>query len=144
MKMTKGFSLIEVMVVVAIIALLSAFAIPSYMRSRCKADWGELQSCLSDMSLRLENYRSNHGLYPPQSTALADIGLAADYNCGRHYKGSIEIGNSQTSYKVIVNDTKEKLWCSKNPGDDEWVVINSSTKVYHTKNSVDGKTEPLP
>jgi len=144
MSQSKAFSLIEIMVVVGIISLLAAFAIPSYRKSQCKADWAEVQSCISDISLRLDNYRSNHGLYPEPGDPLVAVGLPSDYECGKHYDAEVEISATRTGYKVTVADTFKKINCSTDPGDDEWVMIQSSPKVYHTKNPVDGAVDTLP
>ena len=46
MKLKKGFTLVEIMIVVAIIAILAAVAIPNFLKYRADA---RTQSCVSNM-----------------------------------------------------------------------------------------------
>jgi len=55
MNVTKGFSLIELMIVVAIIAVLAAVAIPSYQRYTQKAKFTEIIQAISPFKLALES-----------------------------------------------------------------------------------------
>jgi type IV pilus assembly protein PilE len=55
----KGFSLIELMTVIAIIALLVALAIPSYTRYVLKANRGEAQQLLLNWANNQEIWRAN-------------------------------------------------------------------------------------
>ncbi|MCB1041684.1 MAG: type II secretion system protein [Acidobacteria bacterium] len=138
----RGFSLIELMVVIGIISIVAVFAVPAMIRNRCKADWSEVQSCMADASIRLENFRTNHGRYPDNADVLNLLGLPDPYNCAAHYQGAIRTTN--TTYVITFSDTQNKLSCSDDAGDDEWVMINTSPKIYHTKNSVDGRVDVLP
>jgi len=144
MQDKKGFSLIELMTVIAIIAILSAIALPMYTKNRCKAQWGEVPNCLSDVALRLENYRANHGAYPTSSDGSVPAVLnVASTNCGDYY--AIQLWATTTDYYIQAADTQKKLPCSVVAGDDEWVLTNSSPKVLHTKNSVSSShVDPTP
>ena len=48
MTQRKGFTLVEIMIVVAIIALLAAIAIPSFLKSRLDA---RASSCINNLRL---------------------------------------------------------------------------------------------
>ena len=48
MKQNKGFTLVEIMIVVAIIALLAAIAIPSFMKSRADS---RQSACINNLRL---------------------------------------------------------------------------------------------
>lgn len=70
MKASKGFTLIELMVVIAVIGILAAIAIPSFNEQVRKSRRSEAIQTLSDLQLRQERWRSNHSTYG----SLADLG----------------------------------------------------------------------
>jgi len=55
----KGFSLIELMIVITIVALLVALALPSYTRYVLKANRGEAQQLLLNWANNQEIWRAN-------------------------------------------------------------------------------------
>ena len=63
MKKLKGFTLIELMIVVAIVALLAAIAYPSYTRYVEKARRADAKSALLDASQRLERCYTQNNTY---------------------------------------------------------------------------------
>lgn len=76
MKSQKGFSLVELLIVVAIILVISAIAIPSYMRSRMQANEASAVSSLRMINTAAITYFSTYQQvgYPP---TLASMGGAA-------------------------------------------------------------------
>jgi len=59
----SGFSLIELMVVVAIIGILAMVAVPSFMRYLAKAKRAEAYVNLRGMHSAMEEYYAEHGRY---------------------------------------------------------------------------------
>jgi type IV pilus assembly protein PilE len=66
----KGFSLIELMVVVAVIAILAAVAIPGYIGQQKRAARTEAYSTLETIRLLEEQFFAENGDYAPNSGTL--------------------------------------------------------------------------
>lgn len=66
----NGFSLIEVMITIVIVAILVALAIPSYTHYVRKANRGEAQELLLSWANNQEIWRASHSTYADGTTAL--------------------------------------------------------------------------
>lgn len=62
-KFIKGFTLIEIIIVTAIIALLATIAIASLLRSKLMSNEASAQGSLRTISSALESYRAANGSY---------------------------------------------------------------------------------
>lgn len=84
----KGFTLIEIMIVVAIVAILAAIALPSYQNSITKTWRNKAASCLTEMAQSMERRftaamsyagaAGAPGALPPNACIVED-GMAARY-----------------------------------------------------------------
>ncbi len=63
----KGFTLVELMVVIAVIGLLAAISIPNYNRYRAMADRAALFATFKYLLDGEELYFTEHGVYFPES-----------------------------------------------------------------------------
>lgn len=59
----KGFTLVELMIVIAIVAILVALALPSYTQYIRKANRGEAQQLLLNWANNQEIWRASHTTY---------------------------------------------------------------------------------
>ena len=72
----KGFTLVEIMIVVAIIALLAAIAIPNLLSARMTANTAAAKANVRSLSTAAETFSTaNNGLYPTDTSTTAGVGL---------------------------------------------------------------------
>ena len=79
MKMQKGFTLIELMIVVAIIAILAAIAISQYQDYVIRSQVSEGSSLADGVKTAVGEFVNNTGRFPP-SNRSAGLSLAASIN----------------------------------------------------------------
>lgn len=75
---TQGFTLIELMIVVVIIGILAAIALPSYRDSIRKGRRADGQSALMQLQLAQEKWRGSHLAYTSTLTNLSVSSVSPD------------------------------------------------------------------
>ncbi len=71
-KNHQGFTLLELIAVMAIISILAAIAVPSYKRSQIKAKESVLAEDLYQMRRSIDAYFADHGSYPDDINQLVE------------------------------------------------------------------------
>ena len=117
----KGFTLIELMIVVAVVAILASIAIPSYLEQSRKGRRADALRSVGDMQLALERWRSENpsyadcgaacgsGTYPTAPTSLYyTIGVTADAT-------SYTITATRKAGSAQANDRCGNLSATQNP-----------------------------
>ncbi len=69
---SKGFTLIELMIVVAIIGILAAIAIPNFIRYQLRSKTAEAKTNMGAIKTNMETFRAGYDIYPtlaPQPAA---------------------------------------------------------------------------
>ena len=73
----KGFTLLELMIVVAVIAILAAIAYPSYQESVRRTKREDMKASLTEITSQIQRYKIAN--FKVTGATAGDVGIAAAY-----------------------------------------------------------------
>jgi len=104
LRSKKGFTLIELMIVVVIIGILAALAIPRFMRATTKSKQSEAKQILKQIYVMEHSYRQEKDVYwPPGGGATIAVAGGAFADLG------VEIGLS-SRYEYAISSASPVLF----------------------------------
>jgi prepilin-type N-terminal cleavage/methylation domain-containing protein len=87
-----GFTLIEIMIVVAIIALIAAIAMPGFQRARKRAQAGRTLEELRNIEYAIDQYAIETGKVPGDPVTFNDVRLYLKSNTALYMTGKDFLG----------------------------------------------------
>jgi len=105
----KGFTLIELMIVIAIIAILAAILVPNFLKARAQGQLAACESNLKNIATALEMYATDFsGDYPSTISLLTDT--SATTAGGAYMKAIPNCPSITTSpYSYTYNSTPDNF-----------------------------------
>jgi type IV pilus assembly protein PilA len=122
-KLNKGFTLIELMIVVAIIAILAAIALPAYQDYTIRAQVGEGPINAAALKTGVSEFYADRGTWPTNNASLGiSATVSGSYVSDITNNGgvlTITYGNNANS--KILNSTLGLAAAANLNGDIAWV-----------------------
>jgi prepilin-type N-terminal cleavage/methylation domain-containing protein len=105
---TSAFTLIELMVVVVIVGILAAVAIPLFQGNITSAKFSEGIAGAGTIRSALRVYKADHGVYPAVATGTAvgswGIGIAAADLNGKYFNNAdYNLVSTASTYTITVS-----------------------------------------
>ena len=127
-KLAKGFTLIELMIVVAIIGILAAIAIPNFVKFQCRSKQSEAKGNLKALYVAQESYRAEFDKYVTDCGAGCNIGNTNDI--GFAPKGS----KIRYTYNDATANNATQFTATANPAagftaelaSDQWTITEAN------------------
>lgn len=117
MNRQKGFSLVELMIVVVIVGILAAVAVPSYQNYIVKSNRAAAQSFMTDVANRQKQYLLDARAYAPD---MATLGMTAPSDVSKHYSVTTSTpGGTPPIFTVTATPT------SARQASDGWLTLDS-------------------
>ncbi|WP_305370097.1 pilin [Photobacterium leiognathi] len=101
MKKQQGFTLIELMIVVAVIGVLSAIAVPAYQNYVKKSELGSALASVTALKVNVEDYIATEGSFP---TLATDADMKSKLGASQTAIGSLTTkkGATDTEGQIII------------------------------------------
>ncbi|HIC7432117.1 TPA: pilin [Neisseria meningitidis] len=137
----KGFTLIELMIVIAIVGILAAVALPAYQDYTARAQVSEAILLAEGQKSAVTEYYLNHGEWPKNNTS-AGVATSADIK-GKYVK-SVEVKNGVVTATMLstgvnneIKGKKLSLWAKRQNGSVKWFCGQPVTRTGTGTNSDD-------
>ena len=131
-QVQKGFTLIELMIVVAIIGILAAIALPAYQDYTARSQMAEALSLASGARTAVTEFWTTEGKFPSTN---ASAGLAGASDITGNYVASVNVGTTpgqiiatmeSTGVASGIGGTTLTLSAVTTAGSIEWVCKGSA------------------
>jgi prepilin-type N-terminal cleavage/methylation domain-containing protein len=109
----RGFTLVEVLVVIAIIGILVGLLVPAIMAAQVRARQTVVKTEMQQIAMAIENLKSSVGQYPPDGTSTTDMQQYCKARWGRVYwAATANYGATppQVPFPTITPDTALCFW----------------------------------
>ncbi|EMS5946236.1 pilin [Neisseria gonorrhoeae] len=120
----KGFTLIELMIVIAIVGILAAVALPAYQDYTARAQVSEAILLAEGQKSAVTEYYLNHGEWPANNTSA---GVASASEIKGKYVKEVEVKNGVVTAQMAssnvnkeIKDKKLSLWAKRQDGSVKW------------------------
>ncbi|HGG7873128.1 TPA: fimbrial major subunit PilE, partial [Neisseria meningitidis] len=102
----KGFTLIELMIVIAIVGILAAVALPAYQDYTARAQVSEAILLAEGQKSAVTEYYLNHGEWPANNSS-AGVATSADIK-GKYVK-SVEVKNGVVTAQMASSNVNNEI-----------------------------------